>query len=63
MDYPGVYCISYFGFEMFLADSKFELPKMKKGGNKKQTPAMGVAALILFPQTLKFPQEPMGGIQ
>ena len=32
-------------FEMFLADSKFELPKMKKGGNKKQTPAMGVAAL------------------
>ena len=37
----------YYGkdFEMFLADSKFELPKMKKGGNKKQTPAMGVAAL------------------
>ena len=32
-------------FEMFVADSKFELPKMKKGGNKKQTPAMGVAAL------------------
>ena len=32
-------------FEMFAADSKFELPKMKKGGNKKQTPAMGVAAL------------------
>ena len=30
---------------MFAADSKFELPKMKKGGNKKQTPAMGVAAL------------------
>ena len=32
-------------FEMFAADSKFELPKMKKGGNKKQTPAMGVPAL------------------
>ena len=32
-------------FEMFLADSKFELPTMKKGGIKKQTPAMGVAAL------------------
>ena len=32
-------------FEMFAADSKFELPKMKKGGNKKQTPAMGVTAL------------------
>ena len=32
-------------FEMFVADSKFELPKMKKGGNKRQTPAMGVAAL------------------
>ena len=32
-------------FEMFTADSKFDLPKMKKGGNKKQTPAMGVATL------------------
>ena len=32
-------------FEMLVVDSKFELPKMKKGGNKKQTPAMGVAAL------------------
>ena len=32
-------------FDMFLADSKFELPKMKKGGNKKQTPAVGVSAL------------------
>ena len=32
-------------FEMFVADSKFELPKMKKGGNKEQTPAMGVAVL------------------
>ena len=31
--------------EMFVADSKFEVPKMKKGGNKKQTPAMGVTAL------------------
>ena len=32
-------------FKMFATDSKFEFPKMKKGGNKKQTPAMGVAAL------------------
>ena len=32
-------------FEMFATDSKFELPKMKKGGNKMQTPAMGVTAL------------------
>ena len=32
-------------FEMFVADFKFELPKMKKGGNRKQTPAMGVTAL------------------
>ena len=32
-------------FDMFLADSKFELPGMKKGGNRKQTPAMGVSAL------------------
>ena len=40
------YAMSYGkDFEMFVADSKFELPKMKKGGNKKQTPPMGVAAL------------------
>ena len=32
-------------FEMFVADSKFKLPKMKKGGNRKQTPVMGVAVL------------------
>ena len=32
-------------FEMYLADSKFELPRMKKGGNRKQSQAMGVAAL------------------
>ena len=32
-------------FDMYLADSKFELPKMKKGGKMKQTPAMGVSAL------------------
>ena len=32
-------------FDMFLADSKFELPKMKKGGKTKQTPSMGVSAL------------------
>ena len=32
-------------FEMYLADFKFELPRMKKGGNSKQSPTMGVAAL------------------
>ena len=32
-------------FEMYLADSKFELPKMKKGGKAKQTPTMGVSVL------------------
>ena len=32
-------------FEMFVADSKFELPKMKRGGNEKQPPAIGVATL------------------
>ena len=32
-------------FDMYLADSKFELPKMKKGGKAKQTPIMGVSAL------------------
>ena len=32
-------------FDMFLADSKFELPRMSKGGNRKQTPAMGVSVL------------------
>ena len=32
-------------FEMYLIDFRFELPRMKKGGNRKQSPAMGVAAL------------------
>ena len=32
-------------FNMYLADSKFEIPKMKKGGKAKQTPTMGVSAL------------------
>ena len=32
-------------FEMYLVDFKFELPRMKKGGNRKQSPAKGVAAL------------------
>ena len=32
-------------FEMYLVDFKFDLPRMKKGGNRKQSPAMGVAAL------------------
>ena len=30
-------------FDVYLADSKFELPKMKKGGKAKQTPSMGVS--------------------
>ena len=42
-----VYCAMGYDkdFEMYLADSKFELPRMKKGGYKNQTPTMGVAAL------------------
>ena len=32
-------------FDMILVDSKFELPKMKKGGKTKQTPSMGVSVL------------------
>ena len=32
-------------FEMYLIDFRFELPRMKKGGNRKQSPAMVVAAL------------------
>ena len=30
-------------FDMYLADSKFELPRMEKGGKAKQTPSMGVS--------------------
>ena len=30
-------------FDMYLAGSKFELPRMKKGGKAKQTPSMGVS--------------------
>ena len=30
-------------FDMYLANSKFELPRMKKGGKAKQTPSMGVS--------------------
>ena len=53
-------------FDMFLADSKFELPKMKKGGKMKQTPSMGISALSRqnsFSPTLKFHQDPLGRIQ
>ena len=32
-------------FDMYLADSKFELPKMKKGGKAKQMLTIGVSAL------------------
>ena len=31
--------------EMYLTDPKFELPRMKKGGNRKKSSAMVVAAL------------------
>ena len=30
-------------FDMYLANLKFELPRMKKGGKAKQTPSMGVS--------------------
>ena len=53
-------------FDMYLADSKFELPRMKKGGKAKQTPSMGVSVLERqnsFPQVPKFLQDPMGKIQ
>ena len=30
-------------FDMYLADLKFELPRMKMGGKAKQTPSMGVS--------------------
>ena len=40
------YAMSYAkDFDMYLADSKLELPKMKKRGKAKQTPTMGVSAL------------------
>ena len=32
-------------FDMYLVDSKFDLPKMKKGGKAKHTPTMGVSVL------------------
>ena len=32
-------------FDMYLTDSKFDLPKMKKGGKAKHTPTMGVSVL------------------
>ena len=30
-------------FDMYLANSKSELPRMKKGGKAKQTPSIGVS--------------------
>ena len=43
----NVYIVMGYGkdFEIFVADSKFDLPRMKKGGNIKPTSAMDVAAL------------------
>ena len=32
-------------FEMYLVDFKFKLPRMKKSGNRKQSPAMDVVIL------------------
>ena len=53
-------------FEMSLVDFKFELPRMKKGGNRKQSPAMGVAAFSgqnSFSPKFKFHWDPMREIQ
>ena len=50
-------------FDMYLADSKFELPKMKKGGKAKQTPTMGVSALgrqISFSSSSQVSSGPIG---
>ena len=51
-------------FDMYLADSKFELPKMKKGGKAKQTPTMGVSALkqtkLFFPKLTSSHRDPIG---
>ena len=42
-----IYCAMGYtkNFDMYLADTKFELPRMKKGGKAKQTPTMGVSVL------------------
>ena len=53
-------------FEMYLVDFKFELPRMKKGGNRKQSSAMGIPALSRqnsFPPNSQFHWDPMGRIQ
>ena len=50
-------------FDMYLADSKFELPKMKKGGKVKQTLTMGVSALSRqnsFSPSLQVSSGPIG---
>ena len=43
-------------FDMYLADLKFELPRMKKGGKAKQTPSMGVS--VRERQSVFFPNFP-----
>ena len=48
---------------MYLANSKFELPKMKKGGKAKQTPSMGVSMLSRqnsFSPSLQISSGPFG---
>ena len=59
-----VYYIMGYGkdFEMYLVDFKFELSRMKKGGNRKQSPAMGVAALSRQNSFSSNSQVPLGPI-
>ena len=50
-------------FDMFLVDFDFDLLMMKKGGVRKQKPAMEVPAIIRqgsFPKTLQLHLGPMG---
>ena len=63
-----VYYVMGYGkdFEMYLVDFKFELPRVKKGGNRKQSPAMGVAARSRqnsFSPNFQVSSGPMGRIQ
>ena len=60
-----IYCAMGYAkdFDMYLADSKFEIPKMKKGGKAKHTPTMGVSALSRqnsFYPSLQVSSGPMG---
>ena len=53
-------------FDMYLADSKFELPRMKKGGKANKHHQLVYLCWkdkIRFPQVPKFLRDPMGRIQ